>query len=148
VGGCALDDPQARWMRADLRRQQARCTLAYWHRPPFSSGRYGDPADTERVRALWRVAVEEGVDVVLAGHEHSYERHAPMDANGTRDADGTRLFVAEHRGAQRRHVGGPAARVAPRRLRLAVPAGPRAHVQRPRIGNMQLSRTRESLAPD
>jgi acid phosphatase type 7 len=67
--------------------------LAYWHRPPFSSGRYGDPADTERVRPLWRVAVEEGVDVVLTAHEHSYERHAPMDAKGKPDAAGTRLFV-------------------------------------------------------
>jgi acid phosphatase type 7 len=93
VGGCELDDPQARWMQTDLRRHPRRCTLAYWHRPPFSSGRYGDRADTERVRALWQVAVQEGVDVVLTGHEHSYERHAPMNADGTRDAAGTRLFI-------------------------------------------------------
>jgi hypothetical protein len=93
VGGCELDDPQARWMRDDLRRHRRRCTLAYWHRPPFSSGRYGDPADTKRVRALWQVAVQEGVDVVLTAHEHSYERHAPMNADGARDPDGTRLFV-------------------------------------------------------
>jgi acid phosphatase type 7 len=93
VGGCELDDPQARWMRADLRRHPSRCTLAYWHRPPFSSGRYGDPADTERVRALWRIAVQEGVDVVLTAHEHSYERHAPMNADGASDPEGTRLFV-------------------------------------------------------
>src|SRR5215208_1504878 len=32
VGGCELDDPQARWMRDDLRRHRRRCTLAYWHR--------------------------------------------------------------------------------------------------------------------
>ena len=93
VGGCKLDDPQARWMRADLRDHPRRCTLAYWHRPPFSSGRYGDAADTARVRALWRVAVQEGVDVVLTAHEHSYERHAPMDADGARDPHGTRLFI-------------------------------------------------------
>jgi hypothetical protein len=92
VGGCELDDPQARWLRADLRAHR-RCTLAYWHRPPFSSGRYGDPADTERVRALWQVAVQEGVDVVLTAHEHSYERHAPMNADGARDPGGTRLFI-------------------------------------------------------
>jgi hypothetical protein len=93
VGGCGLGDPQARWMRADLRAHAGRCTLAYWHRPPFSSGRYGDPADTARVRALWQVAVQEGVDVVLTAHEHSYERHAPMDAAGARDPRGPRLFV-------------------------------------------------------
>jgi Calcineurin-like phosphoesterase len=93
VGGCDLDDAQARWMRVDLRSHRRRCTMAYWHRPPFSSGRYGDPAATERVRALWQVAVREGVDVVLTAHEHSYERHAPMDADGARDPGGTRLFI-------------------------------------------------------
>jgi hypothetical protein len=94
VGGCDITDPQARWMRADLRANRRRCTLAYWHRPPFSSGRYGDAKDTARVRALWQVAVEEGVDLVLAGHEHSYERFAPMDASGAIDRDlGTRLMI-------------------------------------------------------
>jgi hypothetical protein len=94
VGGCDLTDPQARWLRADLRANRRRCTLAYWHRPPFSSGRYGDAEDTERVRALWQVAVEEGVDIVLTGHEHSYERFAPMDASGAVDREfGTRLFI-------------------------------------------------------
>jgi hypothetical protein len=94
VGGCELDDPQAEWLRNDLARHGAFCTLAVWHRPPFSSGRYGDPDDTDRVRPLWRVVSEEGVDVVLTGHEHSYERFAPMDADGKRDdAQGVRLFV-------------------------------------------------------
>jgi hypothetical protein len=93
VGGCGIDDPQARWMRAELRRHARRCTLAYWHRPPFSSGRYGDAKDTAYARALWQVAVEEGVDVVLTGHEHSYERFAPMDVAGAADARGPRLFV-------------------------------------------------------
>jgi calcineurin-like phosphoesterase family protein len=93
VGGCGPSDPQARWLRADLRRHPGRCTLAYWHRPPFSSGRYGDAAETARVRPLWRIAVEAGVDVVLTGHEHSYERFAPMGADGAVNARGARLFV-------------------------------------------------------
>jgi hypothetical protein len=46
------------------------------------------------VRPLWRVLNEEGADVLLTGHEHSYERFAPMDAEGERDdARGVRLFV-------------------------------------------------------
>jgi acid phosphatase type 7 len=94
VGGCDLDDEQALWMRADLRAHRRKCTLAYWHRPPFSSGRYGDAEDTARVRPMWQVAAEEGVDVVLTGHEHSYERFAPMDATGAIAPDtGTRLFI-------------------------------------------------------
>lgn len=94
IGGCAEDDPQARWLVDDLEANPARCTLGYWHRPPFSSGRYGDPEATDRVRPLWRILYERGVDVLLTGHEHSYERFAPMDAEGRPAGDrGLRLFV-------------------------------------------------------
>lgn len=93
VGGCEDHDPQVRWLRDQLRAAGSRCVLAYWHRPPFSSGRYGDDDDTARVRPLWRAAVEEGVDVVLTGHEHSYERFEPMSADGVQVASGARLFV-------------------------------------------------------
>lgn len=94
VDGCESDDPQAEWLRSDLQRHESFCTLAMWHRPPFSSGRYGDAEDTGRVRPLWQILNEEGADVLLTGHEHSYERFAPMDADGERDdARGVRLFV-------------------------------------------------------
>jgi Calcineurin-like phosphoesterase len=94
VDGCESDDPQAEWLRSDLERHESFCTLALWHRPPFSSGRYGDSKDTGRVRPLWRILNDEGADVLLTGHEHSYERFAPMDADGKRDdARGVRLFV-------------------------------------------------------
>lgn len=94
VGGCEAGDPQVRWLRRDLERHHALCTLAYWHRPPFSSGRYGTPEDTARVRPLWEVLYDQRVDVLLTGHEHSYERFAPMNAEGERDdASGVRLFV-------------------------------------------------------
>jgi acid phosphatase type 7 len=102
VGGCDIDDPQAGWLRAQARASRDRCTLAYWHRPPFSSGRYGDTRDTRRVRALWQVAAEEGIDVVLAGHEHSYERFAPMDVTGRRYPRGPRLFIVGTGGANLR----------------------------------------------
>ncbi|HEY7562998.1 MAG TPA: metallophosphoesterase [Gaiellaceae bacterium] len=93
IGGCALEDPQIEWLRDDLDRNSSACTLAYWHRPPFSSGRYGDLKDAGRVRPLWQAAYEGGVDLVLTGHEHSYERFAAMDAAGRRDEGGVRLIV-------------------------------------------------------
>jgi 3',5'-cyclic AMP phosphodiesterase CpdA len=94
VDGCAIDDPQAEWLRNDLEKNPALCTIAYWHRPPFSSGRYGGPGETGRVRPLWQVLNEEGVDILLTGHEHSYERFAPMNTAGERDdKGGVRLFV-------------------------------------------------------
>jgi hypothetical protein len=94
VDGCELDDPQVQWLRADLRGSSRVCTLAYMHRPPFSSGRYGEPEDTQRVRPIWQTLYEEGVDVLLTGHEHSYERFTPMNAEGEPDDEGgVRLFV-------------------------------------------------------
>lgn len=94
VGGCELGAPQIEWLRDDLARNPRQCTLAYMHRPPFSSGRYGEPNDTMRVRPIWQTLYEENVDVLLAGHEHSYERFAPMNARGERDDErGIRLFV-------------------------------------------------------
>jgi acid phosphatase type 7 len=65
VGGCERGSPQERWLRADLARTQARCILAYWHRP--------------RTQAFWDDLAAAGADVVLSGHDHDYERLRPRD---------------------------------------------------------------------
>jgi hypothetical protein len=47
VGGCGRGSRQERWLRADLAAHRTACTLAYWHKPRFSSGLHGDdPADS------------------------------------------------------------------------------------------------------
>lgn len=90
--------PQYRWARDDLA-QSGACTLAMWHHPVFSSGSYGnDP----RMKEMWRLLDDAGVDVVLTGHEHSYERFAPQDADGRPDPLGMRQFVVGTGGADRR----------------------------------------------
>ena len=94
VGGCDPTDPQVEWLFADLQSHRNRCTLAYWHRPPFTSGRYGLPKDTDRVMPLWQTLYNEGVDVLLVGHDHDYERFVPMDSTGHPDpSKGVREFV-------------------------------------------------------
>ncbi|MBX6341588.1 MAG: metallophosphoesterase, partial [Thermomicrobiaceae bacterium] len=91
VGGCAPGSPQEEWLRADLAAHPTRCTLAYWHHPRFSSGQHGN---NEQVDALWQDLYRAGAEIVLAGHDHDYERLAPMDAQGNRDdARGIREFV-------------------------------------------------------
>ena len=95
VEGCEVGDPQVQWLRDDLAAHPSRCTLAVAHRPPFSSGRYGEPKDTRRVQPIWQTLYERGVELFLTAHEHSYERFAPMNAQGERDDErGVRLFVA------------------------------------------------------
>jgi acid phosphatase type 7 len=94
VDGCELGDPQIEWLREELAGSGAACTLAYMHRPPFSSGRYGTPKNTKNARPIWQTLYEEGADILLTGHEHSYERFAPMNAEGEADLErGVRLFV-------------------------------------------------------
>jgi hypothetical protein len=91
IGGCDADSAQERWLRADLAAHPARCTLAYWHHPLFSSGRY---AGIEAVEPLWQALYEAGAEVVLAGHDHNYQRYAPQDPGGAPDPQrGIRQFV-------------------------------------------------------
>jgi hypothetical protein len=76
IGGCGVGSPQERWLRRDLAAHPARCTVAYWHHPRWSSGLHG----SDRTMAvLWRTLARGGVDVVLSGHDHHYERFAPID---------------------------------------------------------------------
>lgn len=94
-----LDDEQLAWLRADLAAHPRACVMAYWHAPLFSSGRHGDEPD---VRPLWEALEAEGADVVVTGHDHSYERFAPQTAAGAASALGIRQFVVGTGGANLR----------------------------------------------
>jgi hypothetical protein len=61
-----------------------------WHEPLFTSGL---PDNATFMRDVWRLAQQHGVDVVLNGHNHAYERFAPQDADGRADPQGPRQFV-------------------------------------------------------
>jgi 3',5'-cyclic AMP phosphodiesterase CpdA len=93
VGGCDEGSPQLEWLREDLAASDARCTLALWHHPRFSSG--GRHGNDTRVDSLWRTMHAAGAEVILNGHDHNYERFAPQDGEGSADpATGLRLFIA------------------------------------------------------
>jgi hypothetical protein len=91
AAACAAGSVQEQWLRADLAAHPAACTLAYWHHPLFSSSAEGtSPA----MAPIWQVLYEAGVDVVLNGHAHTYERFAPQTPLGVPDpARGIRQFV-------------------------------------------------------
>jgi 3',5'-cyclic AMP phosphodiesterase CpdA len=82
AGGCERGSPQQRWLAADLAANPSLCTVAYMHHPRFSSGLHGSD---RTLGALWTTLSRGGVDVVLAGHDHHYERFAPFE--------GIRAFV-------------------------------------------------------
>ncbi len=90
VGGCERGSRQEKWLRQDLAAHPSTCTLAYWHHPRFSSGLHGNNATSA---AFWRALYEAGADVVLNGHDHTYERFAPQDPRQRADGNGIREFV-------------------------------------------------------
>ncbi len=83
--------PQYEWLRADLASNRTACAAAYWHHPVFSSGEHGNDSV---MRAIWRLLYDNGVEVIVNGHDHNYERFGLQNADGFADqARGVRQFV-------------------------------------------------------
>lgn len=96
----ASDPEQLAWLREDLAANPARCILAYWHHPLFSADSRGG---TAAMRPYWEALYEAGAEVVLNGHDHYYERYAPLTPSGEVDPErGIRQFVVGT-GGQRPH---------------------------------------------
>ena len=97
---------QLRWLRDDLaaaaRRNRSRstprdlstspvCTIAMFDRRRFFQGGWGK---AESLKPLWTVLYQAGVEFVVNGHDHFYERYAPQNPDGVRDpARGIRQFI-------------------------------------------------------
>ena len=82
--------PQYQWLDADLQANQLPCTLVAFHHPVYSVGPQGN---TPAMNDIWKLLVDRGADVVLVGHEHSYQRWQPLDRNGNVDPAGVTQFV-------------------------------------------------------
>jgi hypothetical protein len=105
IGGCDAGSPQEQWLRADLTAHTNACTLAYMHHPRYSSGPHGD---NSAVQPLWQDLYDFNAELVLAGHDHDYERFAPQDANGMLDQNrGIREFVVGTGGVSEYEFGTP-----------------------------------------
>jgi hypothetical protein len=88
----SASSPQVTWLKADLAGAAKRCTLAYWHHPRFSSGTHGSSTDPQ---PLWQVLYDAGADVIVQGHDHNYQRFAPLTPTGVPDpVNGIRSWVA------------------------------------------------------
>ena len=74
---------QEDWLRNELKGTQKLCTMAYWHHPRFSSGWHGD--DTS-LQPIWQILYDGGVDLILNGHDHEYERFLPQNPLGALDS--------------------------------------------------------------
>ncbi len=77
---------QAAWLAADLQANAAtKCIMAVWHNPRFLSTDTAGFNERSTQRPVWQQLYAGGVDVVLNGGVHMYERMQPMDAAGAVD---------------------------------------------------------------
>ncbi len=153
AGGCGKGSPQERWLRSDLAKNGSKkCVLAYWHHPPFSSGQ---SRGYTYYRAFWRALHEARADIVLAGHDHVYERFARQSATGSASSTGPVQFMvgtggknlgkfvtrqAEQPPASPRARGAPPSPVL-EELPVALRPGRRQRRSRRRLGALRLTRT-------
>jgi hypothetical protein len=91
---------QLLWLKDDLEITRARCTMAYWHYPVFTSGPSNGSPESRVMRDVWQVLFDANVDLVVNGHDHMYERFAPQTPDGRRnDTIGITEIVAGTGGA-------------------------------------------------
>jgi Calcineurin-like phosphoesterase len=99
--------PQQLWIADELAAKPASCAIAIWHYPLFSSGPNPKEKPAE-IRALWQMLYDAGVDIVINGHDHLYERFAPQNSGGVPDpAKGIRQFTVGTGGAALYTAGAP-----------------------------------------
>ena len=80
----AVGGPMWNWCQADLQSTDQDWIVAYWHHPPYSKGTH----DSDTEQRLWEMRQNflpllesYGVDLVLSGHSHAYERSMLLDGH-------------------------------------------------------------------
>jgi 3',5'-cyclic AMP phosphodiesterase CpdA len=72
-----LNGVQAKWLEADLNANTKKWTVVYFHHPPYTKASHNSDTESELVairEKFVRLLEEKGVDLVLCGHSHGYER--------------------------------------------------------------------------
>jgi hypothetical protein len=78
------DSPMLIWLQADLAASTNEWLIAFWHHPPYSKGSNDSDTRTEQIQMRANVLPlleAQGVDLVLSGHSHSYERSYLLDGH-------------------------------------------------------------------
>jgi hypothetical protein len=91
VGGCGPGSPQYEWLKRDLEANPRTCSMAYMHHPKWTIGPHAN--DEGGAGVFWSLLHQHGVELIVAGHDHNYQRWTPMRPDGTPDPNGIRLIV-------------------------------------------------------
>ena len=80
----AVGSPMLTWLEADLQASNADWNIAFWHHPPYTKGSHDSDTETQLIEMRQNVLPileSYGVDLVLTGHSHSYERSKFIDGH-------------------------------------------------------------------
>ncbi|HEY0710290.1 MAG TPA: metallophosphoesterase [Polyangia bacterium] len=80
----ASNGAMANWLRGDLAANTRTWTVAFWHHPPYTKGSHDSDTESQLIEMrqnILPILEQEGVDLVLAGHSHSYERSFLIDGH-------------------------------------------------------------------
>lgn len=106
--GCGVGSPEEIWLRENLAAHPNACLLAYGHHALYSSGLLARHARHPELEPFWDALYAAHADLILAGHEHSYERFAPQDPRGHPDLEhGIREIVVGTGGRSHTLLGAP-----------------------------------------
>ncbi|RXK57734.1 T9SS type A sorting domain-containing protein [Lacibacter luteus] len=68
---------QVTWIKQDIAANNNKFTIAYWHHPPHTKGSHNSDTETELINIrqnFVRILERYGVDIIICGHSHDYER--------------------------------------------------------------------------
>jgi 3',5'-cyclic AMP phosphodiesterase CpdA len=108
IPGCGPGDSEYEWLVADLAahpNDEYPCTLVFFHHPvlvwnPYIEQPYWPGPLYYSLTPMWRLLQDQGVDVVLNGHYHNYQRFEPQDFLGRPDPSGMTEFIVGSGGVE------------------------------------------------
>ena len=84
----STNGPMLKWLKEDLAANRQDWCIAYWHHPPYTKGSHDSDNEKEAegimrdLRTVFVPVLEAGgVDLVLSGHSHAYERSFLLDGH-------------------------------------------------------------------
>jgi fibronectin type 3 domain-containing protein len=82
---------QYQWLQNDLNANTQPCTIAYFHQPLYNIGQEGY---STYLSSFWSLFAQHGVDLVVNGHDHTYQRWTPLNDSGVASPTGVTELVA------------------------------------------------------
>ena len=89
--GVSKTSAQYAWLAQDLAANASMCTIVYYHHPLFNIGPEGP---TTAMADIWALMAQNGVSIVLNGHDHDYQRWVPLGWKWKPQCIGITEFVA------------------------------------------------------